>query len=110
MLNTEIGMPQTGQLPQVKGPEMNERDLLNDLLACEKSMTVGYNVGLNEMQNPKLHAEIQQILNNTHQMQQQLFDLMFRKGWYKMKAADQAEISQAHTQFSNYSTQFPQFN
>jgi spore coat protein CotF len=105
----EIAVPQTGQLPQVKGPEMNDRDWINDTLSCEKHMSVSYSVGLNEMQNPKLHQDIQNILNDTHIMQQQLFDMMFQKGWYKMKAADQQEISQAKTQFDGYRTQFPQF-
>lgn len=107
---TEIGVPQTGQLSQVKGPGMNDRDLINDILSYEKYLTGGYNTGLNEMQNPKLHQDVQNILNDVHGMQLQLFDLMFQKGWYKMKAADKQEISQAHTQFNNYKSQFPQFS
>jgi len=106
---TEIAVKQTGQLPQVKGPEMNERDRINDVLSSVKQMTVGYTIGLNEMQNPKLHQDIRNILNDTHLMQQQIFDAMFQKGWYKMKAADQQEITQAYTQFNNYHSQFPQF-
>jgi spore coat protein CotF len=106
---TEIAVKQTGQLPQVKGPEMNDRDRINDVLSSVKQMTVGYTIGLNEMQNPKLHQDIQNILNDTHLMQKQIFDAMFQKGWYKMKAADQQEITQAHTQFNNYHSQFPQF-
>jgi len=102
-----LEMPQTGQLPQVKGPEMNERDWINDILSMEKSMTNGYNVGLNEMQNPKLHQDVQNILIDLHGEQYKLFDVMFAKGWYKMKTADAQEISQTATQFSNYKTQFP---
>ncbi len=105
----EIAMPQTGQLPQVKGPEMNERDWLNDILSSEKYLSDGYNTGLNEMQCPKLHADVQKILNDTHQNQWDAFNLMFRKGWYKMKAAEQQEIMQAKTQFEGYRSQFPPF-
>ncbi|WP_127587590.1 spore coat protein [Paenibacillus koleovorans] len=104
---TTIAMPQTGQLPQVKGPEMNDRDWLNDILSYEKYLTNGYNTGLNEAQNPQLHAVVKNILNDVHQTQSQLFDLMFQKGWYKMKAADQQEVTQAKTQFQGYKTQFP---
>lgn len=106
---TQIAMPQTGQLPKVKGPQMNERDYVNDILAYEKYLSTGYTVGLNEMQNPKLHQDVHNILNDVHQGQSDLFNLMFQKGWYKMKAADQQEISQAYTQFSKYKTQFPAF-
>jgi len=34
---------------------------------------------------------------------------MFQKGWYKMKVADQQEVQALKTQFTNYSTQIPQF-
>ncbi|WP_409341132.1 spore coat protein [Paenibacillus sp. MBLB4367] len=106
----ELAMPKSANEPQVKGPEMNDRDFINDILSQAKYLTSGYNTGLNEMQNPQLHQTIQQILNDVHQTQMQLFDLMFQKGWYKMKAADQQEIAQAHTQFANYKTQFPSFH
>ena len=103
----EIAMPQSGQLPKVKGPEINERDLMNDLLSYEKYLTSGYNTGLNEMQNPNLRRDVQNVLNDVHACQFQLFDLMFQKGWYKMKAADPQEIGQTYSQFQNYKTQFP---
>lgn len=108
-MTTQITMPQSGILPQVKGPEMNDRDYVNDMLSFEKYLSNGYNVGLNEAQNPKLHMQIQNILNDVHRCQFDLFNLMFQNGWYKMKAADQQEVSQAHNQFSNYKTQFPIF-
>jgi spore coat protein CotF len=106
-LATQIAMPQTSELPTVKGPEMNDRDWINDILSYEKYLTNGYNTGLNEAQNPQLHQTVQTILNDVHNSQFQLFDLMFQKGWYKMKAADQQEISQAFTQFNGYKSQFP---
>lgn len=108
-MTTQIAMPESGILPQVKGPEMNDRDYVNDILAFEKYISNGYNVGLNEAQNPKLHMQIQNILNDVHRCQFDLFNLMFQNGWYKMKAADKQEVSQAHNQFSNYKTQFPVF-
>lgn len=108
-MTTQIAMPKPPGEPQVKGPELNDRDRINDLLSFEKYMTQGYNTGLNEMQNPKLHETVQRILNDEHQIQFQVFDHMWQKGWYKIKAAETQEISQAHQQFSGYKTQFPQF-
>jgi spore coat protein CotF len=108
-LSVEIAMPQIGQLPKVKGPEMNDRDLINDILMQEKYVSASYNVGLHEMQNPKLHETVQGILSDVNNCQYQMFELMFQKGWYKMKAADQQEIAQTHTQFANYQSQFPTF-
>ncbi|AEI39413.1 spore coat protein [Paenibacillus mucilaginosus] len=108
-MTVEIANPQTGQLPKVKTPEMNDRDYINDLLSFEKYLSGGFNTGLQEMQNPKLHETVQGILSDIHNSQFQVFDTMFRKGWYKMKAADAAEIEKIRTQFANYSSQFPEF-
>lgn len=105
----EIAMPQTGQLPMVKGPEFNDRDRVNDILAYEKYLTTAYNTGLNEMQRPKLIQDVTNILNDVHGMQKQCFDFMFAKGWYKMKAADKQEISKTGEQFNGYKSQFPQW-
>jgi spore coat protein CotF len=106
----EIAKPQTGELPQVKGPEMNDRDRVNDILSLQKYLATGFNTGLAEIQNPKLRQTISGILQSQHELQWQLFNAMFEKGWYKMKAADKQEISQAHQQFSNYASQFPNFS
>jgi spore coat protein CotF len=105
---TTIAMPPSDQLPKVKGPEINDRDLINDILSYEKYMSHGFGVGLNEMQMPKLHQAVNDILNDVHKSQFELFDVMFQNGWYKMKAADQNEIQQAYQQFNGYKTQFPQ--
>ncbi|MEX1029395.1 MAG: spore coat protein [Paenibacillaceae bacterium] len=106
---TEIAMPQAGQLPQVKGPEMNDRDFINDILSMEKYLASGYSTGLSEMQNPKLRQDVQQLLIQSHNNQWASFNLMFQKGWYKMKAADSAEVSTTQQQFNDYKSQFPQF-
>lgn len=108
-MNMTIAKPQTGQLPQVKGPEMNDRDQVNDIMAFQKYLSNGYNTGLSESQNPQLYQAVQQMLVNVHQSQHELFNVMFEKGWYKMKAADAQEIQQAHDQFTNYKSQFPVF-
>ncbi|MEX2460890.1 MAG: spore coat protein [Paenibacillaceae bacterium] len=105
----ELAMPKSMDEQKVKGPEWNDRDRMNDILTTQKHMTNGYCVGLNEMQNPKLRKVVQEILQNTQNSEFQLFDLMFQKGWYKMKVADKQEVEAVKTQFTNYRTQFPQF-
>jgi len=107
-MTTTIAMPKPSSEPQVKGPEFNDRDLINDILAMEKYLTNGFNTGLNEMQNPKLQETIRNVLMETHQIQYQIYDEMWKRGWYKVKAADKQEVSQTYEQFNNYKTQFPQ--
>lgn len=103
----QIANPQSGQLPQIKGPQMNDRDYLNDCLATCKLLTDNYNVAVREASHQALHADMMQILNATHQGAREAYDLMFRKGWYKLEAAEQQQLQQAYQQFSGYSTQFP---
>ena len=97
--------------PQVKGPEMNDRDRVNDILALEKYLTDSFNVSAREASHPALHQDIMMILNETHQCQYEMYELMFRQGHYKLEAEDQAKLDQSYTQFNNYaSSQFPYAN
>jgi spore coat protein CotF len=97
----------TGQLGQVKGAEMNDRDFVNDILATEKYLTDGLNTFTREASNQQLYDEVSRVLQETHRAGRDLFNLMFEKGWYKLTAASQQEIQQSTQQFQNYQTQFP---
>ncbi|MGG3467048.1 spore coat protein [Neobacillus pocheonensis] len=103
----QIANPQNGQLPQVKGPEMNDRDFLNDGLSTCKYITDSLNIAVREASHDQLHTDLLQILNETHQSCRELYLLMFQNGWYKLEAAEQQKVDQGYQQFSNYSTQFP---
>lgn len=105
-----IKNPKPPYEPQVKGPELNDRDRLNDILATEKYLTDSFNVSAREASHSALHQDIMTILNETHQCQYELFELMFRKGHYKLEAEQQPHLDQAYQQFSGYSSQFPYQN
>lgn len=102
-----IQNPKPANEPQVKGPELNDRDRINDILALEKYLTDSFNVSAREASHPQLHEDIMSILNETHQCQYVLYELMFRKGYYKLEAEDQSKLDQTYQQFQNYSSQFP---
>lgn len=104
----KIKNPQTNQLPTVKGPEMNDRDRLNDMLATEKYLTDNYNVFAREASYNDLHKDVCQILNQTHQEARGLFNFMFNKGWYSLQAESTQQVAQVQQQFTNYQTQFAQ--
>jgi len=105
--NQTIGPQQSTGLPQVKGPEMNDRDIVNDILSTEKYLTQAFNTAVNEASNQELYQTQLQILNELHEAQRELFNLMHQKGWYKLEAADANKIAQKAQQFANYRTQFP---
>jgi spore coat protein CotF len=85
-----------------KGPQMNERDFVNDLLSTEKYMSTSYSSALNEASHQALYQDLLMISNETHQMQRDLYHLMFKNGWYALEAADTQKLQQSHQQFSNY--------
>lgn len=104
----QIKNPQT-EVP--KTAQMNDRDMLNDMLSTEKYMTASYSVALNEASHAAFFQDLSMIFNETQQCQRDLFNLMFKKGWYKMDAEQSPQLQQSHQQFSNYkTTQFPYQN
>ena len=103
----KIANQQSGQLPKVKTPEMNDRDFLNDGLSTCKYLTDSLNIAVREASHGQLYTDMVQILGETHDSCRNLYNLMFQNGWYKLEAEDQQKIDQAHKQFSNYSSQFP---
>ncbi|WP_085963069.1 spore coat protein [Brevibacillus massiliensis] len=107
MQNNQIQNPKPPNEPQVKGPEMNDRDRLNDILATEKYLTDSFNTAVREASHNQLYQDMMTILTETHQCQRNIFDLMFQKGWYKLEAENQQKLDQAYQQFSGYATQFP---
>ncbi|MBM4763273.1 spore coat protein [Bacillus sp. B15-48] len=105
--SNQIANPSTGQLPKVKGPEMNDRDFVNDGLSTCKYLTDSLNIAVREASHEQLYHDLLQMLQETHDSCREMYNLMFRKGWYKLEAENQQKIDQAYQQFSNYSTQFP---
>jgi spore coat protein CotF len=102
-----IHNPQSPLLPQVKGPELNDRDRINDILANEKYLSSNIAIAAWEASHQQLHDDLMTILNETETQHRHLFNLMFQKGWYKLEAAEQQQIDQAHQQFSQYFSQIP---
>lgn len=100
----KIKNPET-QVP--KTPQMNDRDFINDLLTTEKYMTSAYSMALHEASHEGLYRDIMQIFSETQECQRNLYDLMFKKGWYAVEAADQQKLQQSYQQFQGYTNQFP---
>ena len=104
-----IKNPSVG-VPKVKGPELNDRDIINDVLATQKYLTDNFNIFVREASHDQLHQVAIGVLNDTHQTAREAYNLMFKKGWYTLTSASKQAVDQVHQQFSNYQTQFPQGN
>lgn len=102
-----IKNPQSHLVPEVKSARINDRDTLNFALSQEKYITDNLNIFAREASHRQLHNDVMRIFNETHAMTRELFDLMFRKGWYTLEAEQPQKLAQTYQQFSQYSTQFP---
>ena len=90
-----------------KTPNMNDRDFINDMLSTEKYLTNGYDTALNEASHSSLYQDLLSIYTETQNCQRELFNLMFKKGWYSFEAANPQSLQQSFQQFQGYSNQFP---
>ncbi|PSL44417.1 coat F domain-containing protein [Salsuginibacillus halophilus] len=103
-MTQKISNPKT-EVPT--GPAMNDRDFINDLVATEKYMTSSYSIAMNEASHAQFYKEIQQIANESQDCQRDLFNMMFKKGWYSFDAAQPDQLKQESSQFSGYKEQLP---
>ncbi|NEU30116.1 spore coat protein [bacterium LRH843] len=97
--NPEMQVPKT--------PQMSERDFLNDMLSTEKYMTSSYGIVLHEASHDQLYQDLSNIFQETQNCQRDLYNMMFRKGFYALEAAEGQKLAQSYQQFSGYSNQFP---
>ncbi|WP_228550114.1 spore coat protein [Salinibacillus xinjiangensis] len=108
MQNLQQSQKISNQETQVpKTPQMNERDFINDILTTEKYMTAAYSTAMNEVSNQTLYSDLATIFKETQDCQRNLFDMMFKKGWYSLEVADQQKMQQSYQQFAGYSNQLP---
>ena len=76
-----------------KNQEMNDCDYLNDILSTEKSLSSNYVIAMNEASNNDLFEEIGNICMETKSTARDLFNLQFKKGWYRLEKADVNKIN-----------------
>ena len=82
--NPKIEMP--------KGMQLNDKDYIGDLLSCLKAMEKNYAVALTEASNESLYQEYQTMFDQISMLQREVYELMFRYGWYPMEAAEANKV------------------
>lgn len=103
----KLGKKVSSQLPQVKDPNMNMRDRLNDMLLSEKYSLVGYQQCINEVIDPRLRQLVIDNRNRLQDLQVTLFTELFNLGEYQANIASQPEVADVDDTFSGYTVQLP---
>lgn len=94
-------------LPETRDSNVNDRDRVIDLLAQEKYLSSGYNVSLWEASHDELHQVLKQNHETCVQMQRQLFNVAFKKGWYRLPVADAQSLFTAYNDLQQKKAEFP---
>lgn len=86
--NTKVEVP--------TGIKMNDKDYINCLLSCLKEMSKNYVVGMTEASNETLFNEYKNMFDDYSSLQRDVYELMFRKGWYALEKAELQKIGEKY--------------
>ena len=89
MNNNQISNTKT-EVP--KGTSLNNKDYMNSLLSCLKEMVKNYAVALTEVSNENLYNEYKSMFDDYSNLQREVYELMFKKGWYVIEKAEQQKL------------------
>lgn len=90
MNNNQINNPKT-EVPT--GINLNDKDCANALLSCLKEMVKNYSIVLTEASNETLYQEYKRMFDTYSSLQREVYELMFRKGWYTLEKAETQKIN-----------------
>lgn len=90
-MNNQITNPKV-EVPT--GITCNDKDYINSLLSCLKEMSKNYVVAMTEASHECLYEKHKQVFLSLVALQREVYELMFRKGWYALEKADSQKISQ----------------
>ena len=77
-----------------------EKEMLNDALTAQKTATNNFNTYSNECVHENVRDTIMTILNEEHELQQDVFNTMHTKGLYPTPAAEEKKVTEARQKFS----------
>ena len=89
-MNNQISNPKV-EVPT--GITCNDKDYINSLLSCLKEMSKNYVLAMTEASNETLYEKHKQVFLTLIALQREVYELMFRKGWYVLERCDANKIS-----------------
>ena len=87
------------------GLNLNDKDYINSLLSTSKEMTKNYTIALTEASNEDLYREYKNMFDTYSLLQRDVYELMFRKGWYSLEKADSNKVSNKYQMLSQEFTE-----
>ena len=79
-----------------KGMSLNDKDYINSLLSTLKEMEKNYVIAMSEASNEKLFQTHKATFLKIVDLQREVYELMFRKGWYCLEKVDDSKINEKY--------------
>ena len=76
-----------------RGVKLNDKDYLNSLLSSLKEIVKNYSVVLTEASNENLYNNYKTMFDKYINLQREVFELAFKKGWYVLETAEVNKVS-----------------
>jgi len=77
-----------------------EKEVLSDALSAQKACTELFNKASNECVHENVRESLLDILEEEHEIQQDVFVMMHEKGMYPTPVADDKKVQQLKQQYS----------
>lgn len=103
-MNNKISNPKT---EVSKGKTLNDKDYLNSALSLLKNMEKNYTMSLIEASNENLFSKYEEMFNSIKELQREVFELSFRKGWYELEKVPVNKITE---KYNTLNTEFNDLN
>lgn len=100
MNNNQISNPKV-EMPT--GINLNDKDYITCLLTTLKEMAKGYTVAMTEASCESLYNIYKNSFDEIISLQREVYELMFRKGWYVLEKSD---INKINDKFNILSTEY----
>lgn len=78
---------------------MTDKEYIDDVLLTSKTISNLYHYAVQESSTEDLHYSFKDILNQSLEMQHQLYSVMEQKGWLTTAEAQPQQINQVKTKF-----------
>lgn len=79
---------------------LTEQQKMTDLLSSEKFLTGVYNTYCCEASTSAMRSSLCSLLQDEHRIQEEVFNEMNAKGWYKPEQAQEAKLNAVKQKFS----------
>lgn len=76
-----------------------EKEILGDALSSQKATTELFNKAANECVHGNVREMLLDILNEEHDIQQDVFDMMHSEGYYPTPEAEDKKVQQLKMQY-----------